>query len=308
MKTILSPNKRHGRISPIRLVVLHTTESGEISAGAEANASFFSRPATNASSHIVVDNDSEVRCVPDADTAFAAPGANADGLQLEMVGRAGQGVAGWSDAYSRSELERAAHIVAGWCEANHIPVRHLSVDQVADGVTRGIAGHVDVTNAFHKSTHTDPGDAFPWPEFLARVAQLVDGKAPGPELQQGPEQLEVDGKWGSDTTRRLQQLLRMTNADGVVSHQQSMLKSKHPGLTTGWDFSGTPGDGGSRVVLAHQRVLRARGRYDGELDGKAGPQYFRAIQADVRVDVDGVIHRPSAAVQALQRRMNDGHL
>lgn len=180
MLTIWSPNKYTGRSAPIRLIVLHTTESAEVSNGAESIANYFAKDATNASSHIVVDNDSEVRCVADVDTAWAAPGANSDGLQLEMVGAAGQGTSGWSDAYSRAELERAANIVASWCRLYGIPVRHLSVSQVADGSSRGICGHVDVTNAFHQSTHTDPGPAFPWADFLARVQELTAPSAPTP--------------------------------------------------------------------------------------------------------------------------------
>jgi N-acetyl-anhydromuramyl-L-alanine amidase AmpD len=33
----------------------------------------------------------------------------------------------------------------------------------------GICGHVEVSQAFHLSTHTDPGPNFPWSQFMAVV-------------------------------------------------------------------------------------------------------------------------------------------
>jgi hypothetical protein len=44
---------------------------------AENIAAYFAKTSTKASAHVCVDNDSEVRCVSDADTAWAAPRANA---------------------------------------------------------------------------------------------------------------------------------------------------------------------------------------------------------------------------------------
>lgn len=39
---------------------------------------------------------------------------------------------------------------------------------------KGLAGHVDVTNAFHQTTHTDPGDHFPWNRYLDMVQGELD--------------------------------------------------------------------------------------------------------------------------------------
>ena len=35
---------------------------------------------------------------------------------------------------------------------------------------RGITGHADVSVAFRKSDHWDPGPAFPWAAFLRQVS------------------------------------------------------------------------------------------------------------------------------------------
>jgi len=175
---ILSPNKTNGRIRPIRLVVFHTMEVDESGPNvAEAVARSFQAPARRASTHKCIDTDSTVRCVADKDTAWAAPGANADGLQMELAGRAGQNMAEWDDADSDAILERAAQAGAEWAVAHGLPIKHLSVAELLAGES-GFVGHIDVTNAYHQSTHWDPGPAFPWDTVLARIAALVGGATP----------------------------------------------------------------------------------------------------------------------------------
>ena len=101
MTLMLSPNRHAGRREPIRLIVIHTMEVPEAASVAEAVGAAFANPARQASAHIGVDTESTVRYVPDEDTAWAAPGANADGLHLELAGRAGQGNGEWDDPASR---------------------------------------------------------------------------------------------------------------------------------------------------------------------------------------------------------------
>ena len=172
MKFVPAKNFYSGRQRPLNLIVLHSTESSEIDSGAEANAAYFASGTVVASAHIVVDNNSEVRCVKDEDTAFAAPGANANGLQLEMVGRAAQGAAQWSDDYSKAMIGRAVKIVANWCVVHNIPPVFVN----ASGLKKNQAGitfHAEVTKAFGKSTHTDPGKSFPIKDFLAAVENEI---------------------------------------------------------------------------------------------------------------------------------------
>ena len=123
---ISSPNKDEGRLAPIRLIVIHTMEVPETNSAAESVGRAFADPARRVSAHVGVDTDSTVRYVSDDDTAWAAPGANADGLQIELAGRAGQTTGQWADAPSRAILERAAQQVATWCRAYGIPPRWLT--------------------------------------------------------------------------------------------------------------------------------------------------------------------------------------
>ncbi len=188
---ILSPNKYSGRQSKVRLIVIHTMEVDENGANvAESVARQFANPARKASAHICVDVDSEVRCVADADTAWAAPGANADGLQIELAGRASQTTGDWADAASQAILERAAQRVAIWCRDHGIPVRQLSDAELAAGAS-GIIGHAAASRVYKKSSHWDPGTSFPWESFLARVNAIlgqpaVPAPAPAQAAPSGP--------------------------------------------------------------------------------------------------------------------------
>lgn len=154
-----------GRSKAIRLIVVHCTVSPEMGTGAEDVARYFANlPVSNkASAHRVGDSDSEITCVNDEDTAFAAAGANSDGLHYELVGRPEQTRAEWLDQYSTLELATALPTVRGWSEKYGIPLRWLTVEEVADGVTKGVTDHATVSAAFPKVStgHWDPGPNFP---------------------------------------------------------------------------------------------------------------------------------------------------
>ena len=178
-----------GRIKPIRLICMHTMESQEKPGTAVNVAAWFSSKsrAPQASAHMCVDGSQAnvkpgakypapiVRVVDDGDTAWAAPGANADGLHIEMAGVAAQSVANWADAYSLAVIENAATVAAIWCKKYDIPAKHLTLDEVRDGKTKGFIGHIDATKAFPEQggTHTDPGANFPWTYFLQLVTKKL---------------------------------------------------------------------------------------------------------------------------------------
>jgi hypothetical protein len=158
-----------GRLKPIRLIVIHCTVSPESGTGAEAVANYFAEGSRRASAHRVCDNNSTVVCVRDEDTAFGAAGANADGLHLELVGQPTQTPDEWLDDYSTAELREAGSTVREWSVEHSVPLRWLSVAEVADGVSRGLCTHADVSAAFPdvSTGHWDPGPGFPKDQALA---------------------------------------------------------------------------------------------------------------------------------------------
>jgi N-acetyl-anhydromuramyl-L-alanine amidase AmpD len=161
----------------VRLIVLHCTVSGEIGTGAEAVAHYFARGERKASAHCAVDNNSTVGCVQDEDTAFAAAGANNDGWHVEIVGQPDQTAQQWADAFSEAALERAAVLCRDRATKFGIPLRWLTIAELAAGKA-GFCTHADVSAAFPKVStgHWDPGPNFPKQHFM----DLVRGIAPAP--------------------------------------------------------------------------------------------------------------------------------
>lgn len=153
-------NGRH-----IRLLVVHTMEYPERPAGGKWCAEYFARGSVKASAHYMVDNDSIIQGVFDRDVAYAAPGANSDGIQIEHAGYSAQGAAGWGDAYSVAMLDLSARLAAHLCVKHGIPIRHLSDAQLRAGEP-GLIGHVQASRVYRLSDHGDPGPDFPWDSYI----------------------------------------------------------------------------------------------------------------------------------------------
>lgn len=165
----------------IRLIVIHTMEAPEYVTTAENVADWFAGSnAPIASAHFCIDNDSTVQCVEIRDVAWAAPGANSDGIQLELAGTANQTPEQWRDPYSLALLERTAKLVARLSVEHNIPRTHLTDAQLAQG-NRGIIGHIQASTVYRKSSHWDPGSNFPWGHFMGLVAKYA-GSTSAPVL------------------------------------------------------------------------------------------------------------------------------
>jgi N-acetyl-anhydromuramyl-L-alanine amidase AmpD len=153
----------------IDLIVMHDMEAPEKPTTAEGVAQFFHEGKVQASAHFCCDNNSIVQCVHDHDVAWAAPGANHNGLHYELSGYAAQGRKSWLDKYGKEMLELVAKSCARKCQKYGIPIRHISPHDIKAG-KKGFVGHRDVTAAYpNMGTHSDPGQHFPWDYFLERV-------------------------------------------------------------------------------------------------------------------------------------------
>ena len=163
------------RSKDIQLVVLHTAECDEVLTAAEALGAWVSGPnAPSASWHFAVDADSTVQCLPEELIAWQAPGANRTGIGIELAGRAKQSNLEWRDPFSTATLERAAALVAYLCQKWHLPTTFVDAAGLVRG-ERGVTTHWEVTKAFHKSTHVDPGPHFPMDWLLGRVRAIQGG-------------------------------------------------------------------------------------------------------------------------------------
>lgn len=172
-RTIRARGYRPMRSKAVRVIVLHTAECGEGASAAEQVAGYFATLTDRtASAHFCIDSDSIVQCVPLDGVAWAAPGANDDGVQIELAGRAGQGVAGWCDAFSVAMLDRAATLVAQLCARYGLPAAFVDEAGLLGGLS-GITTHAAVSRAFKRSTHQDPGPSFPLAAFLDAVRARI---------------------------------------------------------------------------------------------------------------------------------------
>lgn len=161
------------RTVPVREIVIHTAETPEKDNAAESLANYFQHPDYPSSPHVCVSNKTVIQCVKDSFVAYAAPGCNHDGIQIELCCYMGQSASQWRDFYSLANLALAADVTAQYCLKYDLPVRHLTDDQLSAG-QKGIIGHVQASRVYKKSDHTDPGDNFPWPRFMAMVTSLVN--------------------------------------------------------------------------------------------------------------------------------------
>lgn len=160
----------------VSIVCLHTMEAAEKPSTAEAVARWFAGPqAPRASAHFCVDAEHTIQCVPLTSVAWAAPGANKTGIHVELAGYARQSAEEWADDFSAAMLVRAAALVAELCRECTIPVTRITAEGLRLGAP-GICGHLDVSQAFKKSTHYDPGPRFPWLTFLDQVRQHFTGE------------------------------------------------------------------------------------------------------------------------------------
>lgn len=164
----------------IDLIVIHDMEYPERLDGAENVAKFFERGGSQASAHFCVDADSAVQCVKLMDIAWHAPGANHQGIGIEHAGYARQTAAEWADPYSEKMLQVSATLTASLCKQFNIPHSFVAAAGLLKGY-RGFTTHSEVSKAWHKSDHSDPGPNFPMAHYLELVVQ---GAGPSPIPQE----------------------------------------------------------------------------------------------------------------------------
>ena len=109
--------------------------------------------------------------------------------------------------------------------------------------------------------------------------------------------LEVDGYWGSETTRMYQRLAALEVVDGIVSSQPASQASANPGLTSGWDWVSDDAASGSETIKDLQRWLKVT------QDGLMGSKTISALQARYHLPQDGVLSEESPTIKKLQSEL-----
>lgn len=234
------PAAHHGpnTNAPVSRIVIHSTCPGvgfpaASKAGrAVSTANYFASTSRPASAHYVVDIATTVQCLPENTVGYhAPPNSGSIGIEICSDGGSKGSFENPAHAYTTTQwlspevwpaVERAAHLTRDICRRHHIPVRKLNAEQLRDGMS-GICGHADVSAEFHQSDHDDPGDQFPWRQFM----DLVQGHTP--ELS--------EGELSMSDIKKLTELITATQRQlhydiGVVQTQSGNLRRQLDALST----------------------------------------------------------------------------
>lgn len=155
-----------GSQTKVNRIVIHCTVSPCELGGARANARYFQTHRTG-SAHYVVDPGEIVQCVREGTVAYHAP-PNTNTLGIELCDWQKGSSSRWNDRAHSLMLERAAALVRARARHWNVPLVKLSAGDLRAG-HRGICGHADVTQAWHLTTHLDPGADFPWIRFMNMI-------------------------------------------------------------------------------------------------------------------------------------------
>lgn len=235
-------------------IVVHTMEIQRTGSAALDCARDFATTTDARSAHYCIDSGTIIHCVQEKDIAYAAP-PNAPGMHLEHAGFASLSAEEWQDDYSTAMLRLSAQLAASIALRFAVPVVWLSSQDLLDG-KRGLTSHANISDAYHRSTHQDPGPNFPHDDYVRMVQAAID-------LIVG-----VPSGVTPDVTSRILRLAQphMAGTD-VQEVQEALVKRGHPIAVDG-DYG-----------LATQRAVKALQRAKGlSPDGVVGPLTRRVLE------------------------------
>ena len=132
----------------------------------------------------------------------------------------------------------------------------------SSGKVNGISGRCDMNYYYGELEESNPAEK--------------------PSKEESKHIIDVDGKWGTDTTKKAQEVFG-TTVDGIVTDQY--LKSN-------------PSNYGSELIRAIQKKVGAN------VDGHIGPETIKKMQKYFGTIQDGCVSNPSDVVRAFQRWLN----
>lgn len=255
----VGPPKHHGSATnkPIRRITIHSLVSGTGPGTAKQFASYFRTTTRMASCHYIVDPTTTVQLGHDSLVCFHAP-PNSGSIGIEMADNPGTSeahpasVSRWNTGNHAATLARCAKLVAQLCLAYEVPIKRLSSSQLRAG-QHGISAHVDVSYAWHQTSHWDCG-SFPWSKFIRMVkkeAKALQGKGTGVTIPSG-------GTSGSAVSG----VLNKGDRGAAVQAMQKML---------GVDDDGVFGDVTLAALIAFQDAAGL------DPDGAYGPKTKKAL-------------------------------
>jgi N-acetyl-anhydromuramyl-L-alanine amidase AmpD len=181
---------RSGTQHSVSRIVIHATVSPCVRGGAVSVGHYFQTAGAGGSAHYVVDPGEIVACVKEDVVAWHAP-PNTGSIGVELCDPQKGSAARWQDDAHQEMLKLAAGLVRRVAARWNVPLRRLTVSGLKAGL-EGICGHVDVSNAFHQTDHSDPGTGFPWDQFMAMVRDDKNIPEPAAASDSWTEELVKD--------------------------------------------------------------------------------------------------------------------
>jgi hypothetical protein len=261
-------NYRKGRLRNVRVGVAHGTVTPAGPPNAANVGGFFAqnRPASPSSAHVTVDGGGvAVRSVADADTAFAAPNTNADGLHVELCMQPTRdikvGQAFWASDLGQATLRDGAQIMGAWAAKYHLPIRWLSPRELGAGQS-GLCDH-EVVSETYQGSHWDVGMGFPVDQWL----HLTTAAANAPKIVI-PAQAPVH-RIPAPAAPRFPGVMQIGSTGAGVRALQARLAAR------GWKVAvdGQYGPGTAGIVAKFQAEKRLKA------DGVCGPLTWAALYA-----------------------------
>lgn len=163
-------------------LVLHSAENPEHAESAERIGAYFRDDPDHrkASTHYGADSTGIVQYLPDDVIAYAAGGANLYGLHIEQAGRASQTEQEWRDDFGHPMLAHVAQWIADKATEYSVPIVYVNAAGLQAGL-RGVTTHDQVSIAFRKDDHWDPGPDYPIGYVIRLATILAQTPEPQPE-------------------------------------------------------------------------------------------------------------------------------
>lgn len=196
-----------GKKGPVRLLSIHTAEG---STTVESLGSYFMRNDGGSSNAGIGQQGQYAEYVTYNNTAWTNPPVNSVSDTLELCA-----FADWTrDKWLRypQMLRVTGHWIAWRASVRGIPLKHIT-----DARGKGVVGHNDINDTYGKSSHYDPGTAFPWDVVMRHAVQIAGGNKPvwpGHDVDLGDTGwavkaiqqkvgAKIDGQYGQATKSRV---------------------------------------------------------------------------------------------------------
>ncbi|MGV1079741.1 MAG: N-acetylmuramoyl-L-alanine amidase [Candidatus Nanopelagicales bacterium] len=182
------------------LIVFHDVEAPCTPGRAKAVADYFagSSGTPGGVAHYTVDPTATTHSVPENRAcAHAGSAGNKKSVGIEMCGYASDS---WTSANHTATWKRAADLARDIASRWGIPLTYLNAAALKAGKRSGYTFHRDVTAGLGGTTHTDPGNNFPYTAFHAYITRSGSSTTTTPSTDLPTLVSGVDGK---DAGRRL---------------------------------------------------------------------------------------------------------